>query len=84
MEASLRMAKEEKRRLRVLLRKFETDFQAATGRPPQKEEKYSNVETEAAYQKYKRCRATIRLLDVLIAKQKYPQLLGDNQNEVEH
>ena len=77
LESKQISAKDEKRRLRTLLRKFEAEFQNATGRPPQKDEKYSSVEMESIYQKYKRCRATVRLLDVLITKRKYPQLLVD-------
>lgn len=82
LESRQSLAKDEKRRLRSVLRKFEADFQSATGRPPLKDEKYSSAEMENIYQKYKRCRATVRLLDVLITKRKYPQLLVD-MNKIE-
>jgi hypothetical protein len=71
------MATDEKRKLRSSLRVFESDFQRLTGRLPLKEEKYSNAEMESIYQKYKHTRATLRLLDVLITKRKYPILLKD-------
>jgi hypothetical protein len=81
LESRHKLAREEKRRLRTILRKFESDFQSATGRPPQKDEKYSSTEMETTYQNYKRCRATVRLLDVLISKRKYPQLVDINKSE---
>ncbi|CAG7724270.1 unnamed protein product [Allacma fusca] len=81
LESRQRLARDEKRRLRTILRKFESDFQNVTGRPPQKDEKYSSAEMETTYQKYKRCRATVRLLDVLISKRKYPQLVDISKCE---
>ncbi len=77
LEARLKQAKDEKRRMRAAIRKFENDFQNVTGRPPQKDEKYSSTEMELAYQKYKRTKATARLLDVLISKRKVPSLITD-------
>lgn len=74
LELRQRQAKEEKRKLRSRLKKFEVDFQTTTGRPPQKEEKYYSAEMELEYQKYKRLRATLRLLEVLITKRNFPQL----------
>ena len=71
------MATDDKRKLRSSLRTFESEFQKTTGRLPQKEDKYSTPEMESVYQKYKHIRATLRLLDVLITKRKYPCLLKD-------
>jgi len=82
LETNLRQAKDEKRRMRTVIRKFETDFQNVTGRPPQKDEKYSTTEMELAYQKYKRIKATVRLLDVLLNKRRVPALISDlNKND---
>lgn len=68
--------------MRGAIRKFEAEFQNVAGRPPQKEEKYSSTEMELAYQKYKRVKATVRLLEVLISKKKVPALITDlNRNE---
>jgi hypothetical protein len=77
LEKRLRQAKEEKRKFRSTLRRFETEFQEVTGRPPLKEEKkeIASGEMEGVYGKYKRVRATIRLLEVLINKKKFPHLL---------
>lgn len=78
----MRQAKDEKRRMRAAIRKFEAEFQNVAGRPPQKDEKYSSTEMELAYQKYKRIKATVRLLDVLISKRRVPTLIQDyNKNE---
>lgn len=72
LESKHKLASDEKRRLRTILRKFEVEFQNSTGRAPQKEDKYSSSEVEVLYQKYKHFRANTKLLEVLIAKKKYP------------
>ncbi|CAL8106512.1 unnamed protein product [Orchesella dallaii] len=82
LEGRQKQAKDEKRRMRAAIRKFEADFQNMAGRPPQKDEKYSSSEMELAYQKYKRIKGTVRLLEVLINKRKCPNLIQDmSKNE---
>lgn len=68
LENRRRQEKDEQRKIKHKLKQFESDFQSSTGRPPQKDEKYSSPEMESAYLRYKRTRSTLRLLDVLIAK----------------
>ncbi|ODM91332.1 Protein FAM13B [Orchesella cincta] len=82
LESRQKQVKDEKRRMRAAIRKFEADFQNMAGRPPQKDEKYSSSEMELAYQKYKRIKGTVRLLEVLINKKKCPNLIQDlSKNE---
>ncbi|XP_035703421.1 protein FAM13A isoform X2 [Folsomia candida] len=71
LTARLTELREEKRALRSTLRRFESDFTMTTGRKPQKEEKYSSSSSmETCYQRYKKIKKTIRLLEVLVNKMK--------------
>jgi len=81
LEKALKQVREDKRKFRSILRRFETDFQEAKGRPPLKEEKYAAGDIEGVYGRYKHARSIVRLLEVLVNKKKYPQLLQDQSED---
>ncbi|XP_008419239.1 protein FAM13B isoform X4 [Poecilia reticulata] len=59
-------ARSEKKKLRKTIREFEEDFYQHNGRNVQKEDRVPMLET---YREYKRVKAKLRLLEVLISKQ---------------
>uniref|UniRef100_A0A669F3R0 Family with sequence similarity 13 member B n=1 Tax=Oreochromis niloticus TaxID=8128 RepID=A0A669F3R0_ORENI len=59
-------ARAEKKKLRKTIREFEEDFYQHNGRNVQKEDRVPMLE---AYREYKRIKAKLRLLEVLISKQ---------------
>uniref|UniRef100_A0A3Q3VSF0 FAM13A-like domain-containing protein n=1 Tax=Mola mola TaxID=94237 RepID=A0A3Q3VSF0_MOLML len=59
-------ARAEKKKLRKTIREFEEDFYQRTGRNVQKEDRVPMLEE---YREYKRIKAKLRLLEVLISKQ---------------
>ncbi|CAH1390316.1 unnamed protein product [Nezara viridula] len=59
--------REEKKRLRRNLREYEQEFQAKTGRKPQKEDRQS---LDTLYLEYKNAKAKLRFIDALVAKLK--------------
>lgn len=61
-----KMCLEEKRELRRLLQAFEVDFQSKTGRKLQKDDKFP---MENVYVSYKKVKAKLRLLEVLLNKE---------------
>ncbi|OQR70515.1 protein FAM13A-like [Tropilaelaps mercedesae] len=63
--AEQRKTKLEKRRIRRLLRQFEEDFQLATGRKVQREDR---TPMEKSYAQYKHIKARLRLMEALVLK----------------
>uniref|UniRef100_A0A3B5M678 FAM13A-like domain-containing protein n=1 Tax=Xiphophorus couchianus TaxID=32473 RepID=A0A3B5M678_9TELE len=59
-------ARSEKKKLRKTIREFEEDFYQHNGRNVQKEDRVPMLEK---YREYKRIKAKLRLLEVLISKQ---------------
>uniref|UniRef100_A0A3Q3F3F9 FAM13A-like domain-containing protein n=1 Tax=Labrus bergylta TaxID=56723 RepID=A0A3Q3F3F9_9LABR len=59
-------ARAEKKKLRKTIREFEEDFYQRNGRNVQKEDRVPKLEE---YREYKRIKAKLRLLEVLISKQ---------------
>ncbi|XP_067373720.1 protein FAM13B isoform X3 [Channa argus] len=59
-------ARAEKKKLRKVIREFEEDFYQRNGRNVQKEDRVPRLEE---YREYKRIKAKLRLLEVLISKQ---------------
>lgn len=60
-----RTTREEKKRLRRSLREYELEFEAKTGRKPQKEDRHS---LDSLYTDYKNAKAKLRFIDALVTK----------------
>ncbi|GBM23560.1 Protein FAM13A [Araneus ventricosus] len=65
LEAEVTVVRDEKRRLRKLLREFEEQFKKEHGRKAQREDKRA---MEPCYTEYKNAKAKLKLLEALVAK----------------
>ncbi|GFU40363.1 protein FAM13A [Trichonephila clavipes] len=65
LEAEVTVVRDEKRRLRKILREFEEQFKKEHGRKVQREDKRS---MEPCYTEYKNAKAKLKLLEALVAK----------------